>query len=435
MRKNIFVFVVCGADNHIRTLNYSLGHLRHFSKNEILVVTDSSRNTLEIGHANVLDISTPTELSHHQASIYLKVGLHKFVDMTHQYCYLDSDVVAVNEDVDTIFYHPVEPIAFAADHCTMRQFSPTAIKCPCIENRQKDIDLLKQLEASYLKLERKFHEDLRSFNDQYIPSDPKGFENYKKLKDIIQEYSEGYRWFLKTPPAFQFILARFKPGTYNFEKFLQSKGDYFWNDKNKQAFDSAGNLLYDARAEPPQHPSYYHHIKSNSPFIWSEINTYWLNQKGEDIYSVANCTHLEEQLAEKFEVTVNSTWQHWNGGVFLFNSASTEFMDKWFDKTMKIFEDAYWKTRDQGTLIATVWEMGLQEAGTLPQEFNFLADRKNLHLKFKEKKGFSFDDFLTCITPSFIHVYHDFGITGWDVWDYIDSTIQADKIKETVSLR
>jgi hypothetical protein len=47
-------------------------------------------------------------------------------------------------------------------------------------------------------------------------------------------------------------------------------------------------------------------------------------------------------------------WQHWNGGVFLFDDSSVEFLSSWHEKTvMRIFDLPNWKTRDQGTLIAT----------------------------------------------------------------------------------
>jgi len=44
MSKKIFVFIVCGEDKHIHTLNFVLPYIRHFTKNEVLVVTDLKRN-------------------------------------------------------------------------------------------------------------------------------------------------------------------------------------------------------------------------------------------------------------------------------------------------------------------------------------------------------------------------------------------------------
>ena len=152
MRKNIFVFVACGDDVHIKTLNYSLAHLKHFSNYEIIVISDFSRNTLRINHDNVLDVETPKKFNNHQASIYLKVGLHKFLDLNNNYCYLDSDVVAVSSKVNEVFKHFKAPIVFASDHCSIAQFSPNAINCNCLEKRNQVVSELQALEKSHFFL-------------------------------------------------------------------------------------------------------------------------------------------------------------------------------------------------------------------------------------------------------------------------------------------
>lgn len=87
---NCFVFVVCGSAEHISTLNLSLKFLRRYSAYPVLVVTDSSRNEIAIEHDNIIDVETPQQYSHHEASIFLKTGLHKFLPdiNTNKYCYL-----------------------------------------------------------------------------------------------------------------------------------------------------------------------------------------------------------------------------------------------------------------------------------------------------------------------------------------------------------
>ncbi|MEI6852208.1 MAG: hypothetical protein WCL06_05165, partial [Bacteroidota bacterium] len=136
--KNVFVFVVCGADEHIATLNYSLNSLKRFSKNEILVVTDLLRNKINIEHDHIIDINTPQHFDHHQASIFLKTGIYKFLDLNDNYCYLDSDVIALSSHVDDIFQHQYGPVTFAADHCKINSFSPYAVNCGCYERKNKD---------------------------------------------------------------------------------------------------------------------------------------------------------------------------------------------------------------------------------------------------------------------------------------------------------
>ena len=100
---NKFIFVVCGAQEHIDTLHYSLEYLKKFSKSEIWVLTDSSRNETSIVHDNIIDIQTPQEFDHHQASIFLKTGIHHYFPKGNRYCYLDTDIIALSGQVDSIF--------------------------------------------------------------------------------------------------------------------------------------------------------------------------------------------------------------------------------------------------------------------------------------------------------------------------------------------
>jgi len=441
MRKNIFVFVVCGADEHINTLNYSLSSLKRFSDKEILVVTDPERNTLPIDHDNILAVSTPKNFDPHQVSIYLKVGLHKLLDMQHNYCYLDSDVVAVDHKVNDIFGEFQSPIIFAKDHCSIEQFSPNAINCNCIQARNERVNRIEKLEAEQLTLFKQvddaFQKEWKKFVDKYGFTDKQLLQKYEEVIGICESFGKEFNSFTNQP-FLKFLLSHLNENKYNFERVLHNTGKFRWDGKQRKIFDNEGNLIFDdhdkfdyARSDYDA-VNYYSYIADRTGYEWRDEQNSWF-ENGKNAY-VAQCNHLKESIQNKFDVLVHhDAWQHWNGGVFLFNSASMEFMDSWYDKTMKIFEDADWKTRDQGTLIATVWDMGLQEAKTLPSEFNFLADRKNLHLKFDPNKGFSFDDFLTCTTPSFIHVYHDFGASGWDVWDFIDSRKQTTEIEETVS--
>jgi hypothetical protein len=87
------------------------------------------------------------------------------------------------------------------------------------------------------------------------------------------------------------------------------------------------------------------------------------------------CDHLRDEIRRLFGVNVpDPEWRHWNGGVFLFNDESREFMDLWHDYTLVAFEDSAWKTRDQGTLVAATWSLGLQDHPTLPRAYNYIVD-------------------------------------------------------------
>ena len=143
--KNIFVFVVCGSAEHIDTLAYSIEYLKYFSKNEIWILTDSSRNAKKIEHSSIVDIKTPVHFDHHQASIYLKTGIYKFLPKGNNYCYLDTDIIALSEDCDNIFKEFIAPIRFAPDHCKLRDFSPHAVNCGCYERNKEDMDEVNRL--------------------------------------------------------------------------------------------------------------------------------------------------------------------------------------------------------------------------------------------------------------------------------------------------
>ena len=131
-----FVFVACGAAAHLETLAVALRHLRKFSANPIVVVTDARRNALPVAHDLVIDCPTPAALSDAQAAIYLKTSLHRLLEPRHHYCYLDCDVLATRPDVDQIFMYRLGPVTFATDHCRMRYFSPWAVDCGCLSERR-----------------------------------------------------------------------------------------------------------------------------------------------------------------------------------------------------------------------------------------------------------------------------------------------------------
>lgn len=132
-----WVFVVCGPELHVETLSTAVRNLRPLTSLEIWVVTDSSRNVRPIeveGIDRVVDVRTPDHLDDHQASIWLKTGVHRHVPEG-EWCYLDSDIIAVRPGMEAVFDHRAGPVAFASDLTIsanqVDRFSPWAMTCDC----------------------------------------------------------------------------------------------------------------------------------------------------------------------------------------------------------------------------------------------------------------------------------------------------------------
>ena len=199
-----FVFAIVG-EPHVRAVNIALTYLKRFSRSNIVVVM--GRSKLRPAHDQVIDVDLPDQLDDREASIFLKTSLLEVLGSVRSpFCYLDSDVIAVNDDVDSIFKHKHGPITFASDNISIDMFSRYAVNCGCQES---------------------------------------------------------------------------------------------------------------------------------------------------------TCDHLRESILRKFGVPVTSgNWRLWNGGVFLFDKDSADFLTVWHELTRQILTDSLWRTRNQGTLATTVWKCG-----------------------------------------------------------------------------
>ena len=395
--ENIFVFVVCGAKEHIDTLHFSLTALKKFSKLRIIIVTDKSRNEEDIRHTEIVNVDTPSQLDHHQASIYLKTGLNKFLPKGNNYCYLDTDVVSVDSKVDDIFELYQSPITFCTDHCTIDEFSPSAISCGC-----KEAFLIDSQLPYY------YHDDFQKNvlpELEYIDScldEIEGLVAKSKLSKII------YQWH-----KFKYSL----PGG-----FYHLNGRYRMSKKLGLWYDKRGKLLkYEDTAKDD-----IRYVMSKTGFKYSSTRKEWYRADGSSLTKLS-CGHLLEKIEEKFKINVNPhNWQHWNGGVFLFNDESHDFLNFWHDITMMIFNEIEWKTRDQGTLAVSVWHFSLQNHKTLPISYNLIADYNNDSLQYLGDLTFSIGDHnKKQITPYFIHVYHHWGDQDWALWKDIERKIRG----------
>ncbi len=393
---NYFVFVVCGAKEHIDTLNYSLKFVRHFSRYPVLVVTDTRRNDNMIEHDRIIDIKTPDCFDNHQASIYLKTGLHKFLNLEENslYCYLDSDVVAISEDINTIFDCFTPPIIFARDHCNFDEFSPHAMNCGCLEDVCRREREYKPVDMFFRS--RFFAAD-KLFSDDRIALD-KQFEEIKGINPVS---------ILK---AARYVLLRyFLPvGRFRFGKYLFDKKERFWYNTQHEI------IHIDYRY-------YSKKLKRKTGAHYDYNTSRWLNRNGEDITpSKALCSHLSEHIAQKYGIEIPGFWRHWNGGVFIFGIQSVGFLEFWHNTTIDEFNDRKSKTRDQGMLALTVWKYNLQNNPVLTMSYNFITEFRNENIAYDRERGFTADGFNTVFNPCFLHIYHEWEHKGWSIWDFVE---------------
>jgi len=394
MGANRFVFVVCGSREHIDTMHFSISALKRFSKTEIIVVTDTSRNEVPIEHNTVIDISTPEQLNHHQASIYLKTGLNRFLEKGNNYCYLDTDVVALDNTVDDIFVKYVAPVTFCTDHCVLDEFSPSAINCGCYE--------------AFIIDQKKPYYYADDFQKNVLPGLQYIDRCVKEIEALVAESKSskwGYKWH-----KFKYSL----PGKYYHlnSRYKMDKERGVWYDQNDAP------LIYKSTDKDD-----ILYTVGKTGFSYNYETQQWYRPDGSSLTRIS-CAHLQEKLREKFGIDVKlPLWKHWNGGVFLFNDESSDFLEYWHNATMAIFADKDWKTRDQGTLIGTVWKFGLMEHVTLPIAFNLIADYNNETIEYLGNLTFNIGIDKKTIKPHFIHVYHHWGDEGWDVWRDIEKHI------------
>lgn len=348
--QKIFVFVVCGAKLHTDTLNFSLPFLQRRTAHRIVVVTDLSRNEGKIDHLDILDVKTPKEYNNHQACIYLKTGLHLFLPKGNNYCYLDSDVLALGEKVDRIFDEYIPPIRFAADRSTLNYFSPYAVNCGCQE----------------------------SFD--------------KRMQDRINRIA----WFHKTIADIETTVARSKKSWSYFLREWQYKlPSKYYRLNRKYRMEKQTGLWY---------------LNDGRRMVLEDFDEMFEYE----------CKHLHKKLSADFQLgNIPENWNHWNGGVFLFNDASNAFMDKWHRLSLAFFTDKEWKIRDQASLVVTIWQMGLQEQPVLPAKWNFLWDYDKGEIRYGDNGETLLYDGKLLELPEFAHIYRYFGDETWDVWNFL----------------
>ena len=149
-KEKTFIYAVCGDDEYIDSLNISLKTFAKRSKANILVVSDLSRNKKKIEYDKVINIEVDKRLYNHKASLFLKTSLHRYVDIEKgTLCYIDSDILAISNEIDSFFDDDFQTIAFCTDNVRLDYFSPYAVKCNCVEEAKNRRDKLSEAQNEY----------------------------------------------------------------------------------------------------------------------------------------------------------------------------------------------------------------------------------------------------------------------------------------------
>ena len=390
---NYFVFAVCGATEYIEQLNFSLRYLKHFSKYPIIVATDTSRNEIQINHDNIIDVKTPKHLSNHQAHLYIETKLPEHLNLKEKdtCCYLDTDVIALSDEINNVFNNYCAPVTFSKDHCTIDVFSPKIMHCGCMEEFGERAELYFEIINMLPKIDTG-NKDIYN-NSQELKA------NFKNLK------TSPFRNFNK---IIKYLFKRYisKNTEFNFSGFTFNRKNHCWHDSEDNI------ILFDF--------GYYNKKIRKKTGVRFNGN-YWVDKKNQLIQPELHfCNHLSDYLNETYNISIPQNFRHWNGGVFLFSKESEEFMNYWHKITLEeSFKGKIQYYDDQATLVASAFKFETANSSSLPLMFNFIADYNSKRTKWSSELGYTYNDFKTTFTPAFIHIYHNWGDEKWDIWQSV----------------
>ncbi len=396
-KEKTFIYAVCGDDEYIDSLNISLKTFAKRSKANILVVSDLSRNKKKIEHDKIINIEVDKGLNNHQASIFLKTSLHRYVDIEKgKFCYIDSDILAISDEVDSIFDEDFQTIAFCTDNVSLDYFSPYAVNCNCVEEAKKRRDKLSEAQNEYKIMFNNWEDFCKN-------------EESRKLEKLLDNCR-------KKPWKYLSILIPY------FVKKHIGRGDkiylgkYFKDRKTKKWYSQNGTLLLYPLEK------FEDFVSQKTGFKFSEEDNFWTFPNDFHDVTVPRCTHLHQAIKKDFGYEIEkANWQHANGGMFLFDKNSIEFLESWHSKTLEIFNNEFWKTRDQGTLAACFREFKIDEKYFLNKIYNFILDTYKSKILYDTKEGFSIDNGINYHNPLMIHVFYRFGDKTWDIWNIIEN--------------
>jgi glycosyltransferase involved in cell wall biosynthesis len=127
--KHGFVLMACG-DRYADRVNTCLTYLKRVTRHDIVVL--QARSSVPIESDQTIECIPPNHFTDAEASVALKTSLHRVLGQTgHTWCYLDSDVIALDERINGVFRYLRSYVAFARDHVEIDQLSRHVVRCGC----------------------------------------------------------------------------------------------------------------------------------------------------------------------------------------------------------------------------------------------------------------------------------------------------------------
>jgi glycosyltransferase involved in cell wall biosynthesis len=131
--KRGFVYCVCGNEQVAR-VNRALQFIKRFTTLDIVVA--KARAFIPIYHDQVIECRVPDEFTNQAATTSLKTALHRMLPtQSAEWCYLDSNVIAVDKDIARIFDRRRGPAGFPRDRAEIDSQSPNVAGCGCRSRR------------------------------------------------------------------------------------------------------------------------------------------------------------------------------------------------------------------------------------------------------------------------------------------------------------
>ncbi len=346
-------------------------------------------------------MTTPRELDDARAAIWLKTSVAEIAENAGlgpgPHAYVDSDVVAVADDVDRIFERFAPPVTFGSDlpfaAANLRTFSSHAVECECAVERERLARYFRRLDS--LTAFHREHGELAALADPALYEGARftGERRRGRWHDGIAEGGSAAggihfrQRFANGEPVeivYSFVDAPWRlakrgdasrleddAGWFRFDASPEEAGGGHWEDER-------GDSLRRFATPGGERREWFRDGRPRRtwrPDASSDAGGAWVDAAGVEL---GVCDHLADRLESLFGTPIpRPDWVPWNGGVFLFDASAAPFLADWRSRCLRLFAEPGFRVRDQGALVSAAWARGLAEHPRLPPADNRIVDRRS----------------------------------------------------------